>query len=126
MSKIGRNQSGFSLIEVLVGLVCLAVGLLALGGLQVAAIRGTTSSHYLTQAAYLAHDGLEFLENLPWNDVRLTEDTHSLPPITVSGMLFQRQYIITFNEGGFRKIRYSVSWHDKIDHNVSVTTIRGQ
>ena len=122
-SKLMKRQKGFSLIEVLVGLVCLAVGLLALGGLQVAAIRGTSSSHHLTRAAYLAHDGLEFLENLPRTDERLTADKHSLPAVNASGVIFEREYVVTLDEG-FRRIRYIVRWHDKIDHSVSFATIR--
>ena len=48
-----RSQSGFSLIEVLISLLVLGVGLLGLGGLQVASLKGTTNAHSRNVASML-------------------------------------------------------------------------
>ena len=52
--KLLKRQRGLSLIEVLVSLMVLAVALLGLGGLQVAAVKGSTNAHFVTTASILA------------------------------------------------------------------------
>ncbi len=53
------RQSGFSLIEVLIALLVLAVGLLGLSALQAQGLRGGTSAHQRSQAVVLAYDMME-------------------------------------------------------------------
>ncbi|MBF0190704.1 MAG: type IV pilus modification protein PilV [Magnetococcales bacterium] len=52
-------RSGFTLLEVLITLVIVAVGLLGLAKLQLNAIRFTQSAQLRTQALLLGHDILE-------------------------------------------------------------------
>jgi prepilin-type N-terminal cleavage/methylation domain-containing protein len=59
------NENGFSLIEVLVALMILAVGLLAIAQLQVVAINTLTFSRHMTTATYLGERQLEFLRTVP-------------------------------------------------------------
>ncbi|SMP63962.1 type IV pilus assembly protein PilV [Desulfonatronum zhilinae] len=47
---------GFSLVEVLVGLIILAIGLLGLAGLQMQGLRNNNSSYLRSQATILAYD----------------------------------------------------------------------
>ncbi len=54
-----KRSRGFSLIEVLVAIVLLAVGLLGLAGLQVASLKHNHNSYLRTQATFLAHDAIE-------------------------------------------------------------------
>jgi type IV pilus assembly protein PilV len=51
--------TGFTLAEVLVSLVILAVGILAIAGMQIISIKGTSFSRYLTRASVLAQESLE-------------------------------------------------------------------
>lgn len=51
------NNQGFSLIELLIALTIFAIGLLALAGMQVTAIRGNSTAHSLTTVTDLS-DGL--------------------------------------------------------------------
>jgi len=51
-----NQQSGFSLLEVLISLLVLGIGLLGLGGLQVASLKGTTNAHSRTIATMFAMD----------------------------------------------------------------------
>lgn len=54
-----KNQAGFSLLEVLITIVILAVGLLGLAGLTAAAMRNNHGAHYRSQAVWLSYDILE-------------------------------------------------------------------
>jgi type IV pilus assembly protein PilV len=56
MFKANKKQQGFSLIEVLISLLLLGVGMLGLGGLQVASIKGAENAHTRNIANQLAFD----------------------------------------------------------------------
>ncbi|WP_305043446.1 type IV pilus modification PilV family protein [Geoalkalibacter sp.] len=64
------NQKGFSLIEMLAAVTVLAVGLLALAGLQMTAIRTNSHAANLTEATALAQAAVERIQALegdrPW------------------------------------------------------------
>ncbi len=117
------NKKGFSLIEVLIGLVLLAIGLLAIAGMQISAVRGNFFSNYLTQASYVGQDRLEFLDNLPIDSAQLQAGNHNDGPRTISGIVFNRAYTVTIT-GDFRTITYTVSWNDGVKRSISFSTIR--
>lgn len=56
--RIGNHQ-GFTLVEVLVALIILAIGLLALAGLQSSGLRNNNSAYYSSQATIHAYDILD-------------------------------------------------------------------
>lgn len=51
-----NNNSGFTLIEVLIAMVILAFGLLGLAGLQATSLRNNQSAYNRSQATQLAYD----------------------------------------------------------------------
>ncbi|WP_333876975.1 type IV pilus modification protein PilV [Methylobacter sp.] len=51
-----KTNSGFTLIEVLIAMLVLAVGLLGLAGLQATSLRNNQSAYYRSQATQLAYD----------------------------------------------------------------------
>jgi type IV pilus assembly protein PilV len=51
-----KQQNGFTLIEILVSMVILAIGLLGLAGLQMTSLRHNLSSYHRSQATQLAYD----------------------------------------------------------------------
>jgi type IV pilus assembly protein PilV len=67
------KREGFSLIEVLIALVFLAIGLLAVASLQVTSVRGNFFSNNLMQATYVAQDRLESLGNRRYRSDELKE-----------------------------------------------------
>jgi type IV pilus assembly protein PilV len=64
-----RSQGGFSLIEVLVALVILAVGLLGLAMFQITAIKGNAIASKWTVATELAQDRLERFRHIGWDNI---------------------------------------------------------
>ena len=123
--KRDKKQKGFTLIEVLIGLIILAIGILAVAGMQITSIRGTSFSNSLTQASVIAQDRLEFLKSLPLNDARLDTGTYNDPPDIG---IFTRIYQATRNANpNFVNIIYTVSWLEKgMTHTVSFRTIKGR
>jgi type IV pilus modification protein PilV len=121
-----REAKGFSLLEVLVALIFLAVGLLALAGLHVTSLRGNTFSQHLTRATLMAQDRLEFLKNLPLSSRQLQPNQYNDQQVTLSGMSFDRAYSVT-EANSVKTIQYTVRWNDgRRDHSVSFTTRRAQ
>ena len=62
---ITKQQSGFSLIEVLVTAVIMAVGLLAIAGLQLSGIKNAHNALLETQARYIASSLLNQIRENP-------------------------------------------------------------
>jgi type IV pilus assembly protein PilV len=60
-----RASKGFSLIEVLVGILIFAVGVLGIVGLQVSMTRAQTAGKFRSDAAYLANE----LIGSMWGDI---------------------------------------------------------
>ena len=121
------KKEGFSLIEILIALIFLAIGILAIASLQITSVRGNFFSNNLMQATYVAQDRLEFLQNLPYDSSRLAQGNYKPDPdgpVTVSSIVFNRSY--TVSDAGYKLIDYTVTWNDGVDHRISFSTIRAQ
>ena len=126
MIKLDKKPKGFSLVEVLIGLIILAIGLLALGSLQVTSVKGNFFSNHLTQATYVAQNRLEFLRTLPLHDPLLVAGNHEDGMTTVSGISFNRLFTVVDEVAGYKTIQYIVTWKDGAAHRISFATIRSQ
>ncbi|MGA1790805.1 MAG: type IV pilus modification PilV family protein [bacterium] len=71
------KNKGFTILEVMVALVFLAVGLLGIAGLHFATISGNHSASHITMAVNLAEDKIEELKRLGFADTALA-DTDSI------------------------------------------------
>src|SRR4030042_4739783 len=97
MNNRFRNQRGFSLIEVLISLIFLAIGLLGIASLQVSAVRGNSFSNNVMKATYAAQDRLELLKFVPFTSAQLQIGNHDDGTATISGLIFNRAYAVADN-----------------------------
>ena len=124
MNNVFREK-GFTLIEVLIGLIIFAIGILAVAGMHITSARGNFFSSNLMQATYVAQDRLEFLKNLSFADAQIQNGSSANGTATISGIVFNWSYNVVAN-GDVRTIHLTVTWNDGVDHNVSFSTIRSQ
>ena len=139
-----KNEKGFSLLEVLIALVILALGLLALGNMQVMGIGGNASGQKITTATTLAQDALEGLINLPYNtldtrapiidgtsgnfDTDFPEYNNGNVGVsskTFMGIDYVRTYMVDRDypvAGETMTIQVTVTWNDQAGNPHSVTT----
>jgi len=78
MRRLQDNNSGFTLIEVLVAMVILSVGLLGTAALITGIINGNKVSNRITTATVLAQDKMEEIKGLDYSSV-VSEPRSSLP-----------------------------------------------
>ena len=98
-------QAGFSLVELLVAILILAVGLLGLAELQVGTMKANAQSESITVANHLAQKIIEEISAAPGSDVRFvsaaTAQAWTGSPFTIAGA---GDYLVTYdvavNHGG--------------------------
>jgi prepilin-type N-terminal cleavage/methylation domain-containing protein len=119
--------TGFTLAEVLVGLVILAVGILAIAGMQIIAIKGSSFSRYLTRASVLAQESLESLKGLEISSERLNTGNYLDPDYKDPDIgIFKRSYRAIRNPD-YVDLQYTVEWKEnEHTHRVSFTTIKAR
>ena len=140
-----RGKEGFSLIEVLVALVILAVGLLGLALFQTTAIKGNAIASKWTVATELAQDRLERFRHVNWTVIQdnvpsgFTPGTQpqqsvyaSLPGGTkgdstaVRGTTYYRVWSVSNDTATLKTITVWCCWRDESSnwHNVMLVTQR--
>ena len=119
------GNKGFTLTEVLVGLIILAIGILSITTLQITSTKSGYFSNNVDQATIFAQDKLKYLKNLPYNDSDLSSGQHNEG--IVSGTIFSRQYTIVEDAGNSMKtITVIINWVDRGSHSLSFSTIRAK
>ncbi|MDX9708472.1 MAG: type IV pilus modification protein PilV [Trichloromonas sp.] len=121
MKRENSGQAGFSLIELLVAIVILAIGLLGLAELQVTAIRANSQSETMLAAATIAQGVIEEIAAMSRNDPMFSDNTAGekwersdspyFTPVTVEG-------------GGSYDITYDVETNYEGVENLSFITVR--
>ena len=117
--KNSLNSKGFTLIEVLISLVILAISLLALAGLMTTSTRNTASGGRLTEAATFAQDKLEELRAMSWESIPLNQ-TSADSPISRPGIQYDRSWTARPNASNadIKEIDVTISWTDATSHSL--------
>ncbi len=112
--KIRKNDKGFTLIEVMISMVILAIGILGLAPLMVLSIYSNTYSQDLTRATAVAQDRIEQLKNqgnfgvMPYVE----------PPTTIDGT-YDRSILVDDAStdasvpAGVYRIKVTIAWTDE-------------
>ena len=109
-----RTQNrGFTLLEVMISLVILAVGLLGLAQLTLISRAGLISSQGMTEATTIAQSKLEELRAVTWDEIQAGQDT-----VTGStGISFERTWGIT-TDNNRKMITCLMAWTDKFPRRI--------
>ena len=132
----GKNkgkQEGWTLIEVLVAIVILCVGLLAVGTMQISAIRGNFMGGNTSIALTLASQKMEDLLNRNYTDAALANGAHteqvSDSGVVAAGGFYRRDWTITDTVTGasnwptMKEITIIVSWEGN-RHRITISSMR--
>jgi type IV pilus assembly protein PilV len=102
-----RDQGGFTLLEVMIALVVLAIGLLGLASLQIMAIKGNSYGQQMTVASTLAQSQLEQLRR-----TTLVAGNFGDTVTAQNGITYSRNWIVTANDPqqGMNTVTITISW----------------
>jgi prepilin-type N-terminal cleavage/methylation domain-containing protein len=126
--KLTRSK-GFSLIEVMIALVILAVALLALAGLMITTTKNTSFGGHMTEAATFAQDKLEQLRASPWTGIINGADTvtTAIPGAPGTGISYFRSWTVDANPTGDQRwVTITMNWTDptkKTNHSISLRSV---
>ena len=117
-------SAGFTLVESMLTLAIMSVGLLALAGLQITALRGNALSRRITTAVSIAEQRIEQLKNTSYATVQAEDATQ----VTASDLHFTRQVTVTNGPlPNTKSVSVLVSWQDQSKtHTLPIATIIGQ
>ncbi len=119
--KSSMRSRGFSLIEVVIALLILAISLLALAGLMVTTTRNSSFGGHMTEAATFAQDKLEQLTAAPWASIVAGSDT----AVGATGISYARSWTVTLNPTGDQAwITVTMNWTDPTANSTHTITVR--
>jgi type IV pilus assembly protein PilV len=117
-----RLDEGFTLIEIMIALVILSIGLMALAGMQVSAIKGNAFSKRMTTAVSMAGQTIEQLKNIPFNNIQ----SQSASQVSQSSLNFTRQVTVINGSpiANTLTATVTITWMDGLKtYTVPVSTI---
>ena len=107
--KPSIRSKGFSMVEVLIALLILAVSLLALAGLMVTTTKNSSFGGHMTEASTFAQDKLEQLRVSPWAGITTGNDT----TLGSTGITYTRNWTVTQNTDGTQRwVSITLTWTD--------------
>jgi prepilin-type N-terminal cleavage/methylation domain-containing protein len=115
-NNIKGNQSGFTIIEVLISIGILGVGIMAISLMQAHFAGGNSKSRQIIHATDIAMNQIELLDNITdLSDSRLSAQPSQNPhteTIDIYGREYSLLWNVTDNNDGTLTVDVSVSWND--------------
>jgi type IV pilus assembly protein PilV len=126
MMRRVKRDDGFTLIEVMIGMVILTIVSLGLMSLTVSTIRGSTFSRQMTTATTLAQDRIEQIKRLSYVNANTVAPTENYGTIT-NFPGFRRETLVENDTPApnVKTVTVSVSWGSGT-HTVTSKTILAQ
>ncbi len=123
------NNRGFTLIEVLIALAIFSIGILAVGGMQISAIKANARARSLSEVSTMAADRMEKLIQLASSDPAMTAGMYT-PRAVSDGIDNNRNGIIDEpGETGDIAISWTITDNGVLAHCktivVTITWIQG-
>ncbi|OGL42261.1 MAG: hypothetical protein A3C43_07200 [Candidatus Schekmanbacteria bacterium RIFCSPHIGHO2_02_FULL_38_11] len=129
MKKFKKNAGGFTLIEVMVAMIVLAIGLLSFFALNVAIIKSNVFSKAITYATNLAQEKIEQLKNTDYDSIANQTETN----IGLNNAFTRTTTVASgVPQTGMKTITVAVTWYEMkpfistTPHSVSLTTAIAQ
>jgi prepilin-type N-terminal cleavage/methylation domain-containing protein len=119
------KEKGFTLVEVMIAVMVLAVAFLAMYQMQAMAVRGNETGNQVTIATVLAQDKMEEIRNTAYDNVisiNFPAENYGMVP---NYPQFRREVTVTEN-GRMKTVRVSVLWKVVRTYRVTVDTILTQ
>ncbi len=118
------GEKGFTLLEVIISMTLLAIGMLALGALQAASVRGNGYAMNNSEGTALIEQKIEEYQSTPWDSLPTTDQPIVEDNVGQGGKytrtsVFQHDIPIT----NTKTVNVSVQWRDKANHSFSFQTI---
>lgn len=140
---VNKKNTGFTILEVMIALVFLAVGLLGIAGLHHASISGNKSANSITMAVNLAEDKLEELKRLDFSDMALSDTDGDKGDVgtdilansslftnpdhandsPVSALIRVWNVADSTPASGLKTVTVIVGWEEKRWHYITLTTL---
>lgn len=130
-----QNKDGFTLIEVMIALVLLMVAMLAVGTMQITAIRGNAFGKEMQMAIVVGREVLERVMSAPYNNV-VAGSVQGLPGLGIQekvapdpanpGFQYTRTWNVANNTPFINAatVTTTVSWDDTSgEHQITLNTI---
>ena len=113
-----KTSRGYSLVELLVGIVIFTIAMSAILSMALSSIRGNAATQRMTEARYLAQGKLEELLNV--QPVATLVDGNDTP----GDGPYQRTWTITPGPtGSSRWVEVRIVWNDKGAHEVELRSL---
>ncbi len=131
-ARRSRTASGFTILEVMIVIGILAFGLLSLAAMQIQAMKGSDRGRHATNAAAIAENKMEQLQQNSWASIAVTggfvtdgaeQNTIALDGgVNINERVYTVFYQIADLQATFtRAIDVQVSWVEKTGETRSIT-----